>query len=85
VPSGEYTVNVHLYRNPAQVYPIPVTVVASVKKKPEAPLKRLITTEVILNHDGVEVTAFRFKLDQDGKLVHGSIHNLPKALRSRKG
>jgi hypothetical protein len=85
VPSGEYTVNVHLYRNPAQVYPIPVTVVASVKKKPEAQLKRLINTEVILNHDGVEVTAFRFKLDQDGKLVHGSIHNLPKALRSRKG
>jgi hypothetical protein len=85
VPSGEYTVNVHLYRNPAQVYPIPVTVVASVKNKSDAPLKRVVTTEVILDHDGVEVTAFRFKLDEDGKLVHGSIHNLPKALRSRKG
>ena len=32
IPAGEYTVNVHLYRNAAKVFPIPVTVVTSVKK-----------------------------------------------------
>ena len=85
VPEGEYTVNVHLYRNPARVFPVPVTVVASVKKKRNAPLKQVVSTEIFLDHDGVEITAFRFKLDAKGELVPGSIHNLPRPLRSKKG
>src|SRR5918994_2626854 len=32
IQSGEYTVNLHLYRNPSKAYPIPVTVVTSVKQ-----------------------------------------------------
>jgi hypothetical protein len=35
IPEGEYTVNVHLYRNAANVFPIPVTVVTSVKTSPK--------------------------------------------------
>ena len=30
IPAGEYTVNVHLYRNASKVYPVPITVVTSV-------------------------------------------------------
>jgi hypothetical protein len=36
IPAGEYTVNVHLYRNTANIFPIPVSVVTSVKKSARA-------------------------------------------------
>ena len=36
IPPGEYTVNVHLYRNAAGSHADPVTVVASVKKRPRS-------------------------------------------------
>ncbi len=35
IVAGEYTVNVHLYRNNAGTFPVPVTVVTSVKKTPK--------------------------------------------------
>lgn len=81
VPAGEYTVNVHLYRNNEKLYPIPVTVVASVKREVEAQLKQLVTTQVHLNRENEEVTAFRFALDGAGELVPGSVHSLQRPLR----
>ena len=84
IPSGEYTVNVHLYRNPANVYPVPVTVVASVKKTIEDSAQQIVATEVELGQEGVEITAFQFRLDADGNLVPGSVHSLTRPLRSAK-
>ena len=37
-----------------------------------------------LKSEGEEVTAFRFSLDEDGRLVKGSVHDLPRTLRSAK-
>jgi hypothetical protein len=34
-------------------------------------------------HEGQETTVFRFQLDEDGDLIAGSVHDLPRALRSR--
>lgn len=84
VPTGEYTVNVHLYRNLSGVGMIPVTVVISVKPTDDTPAKQILATSVELNHEGQEVTALRFSLDKKGQLVTGSVHDLPRALRSRK-
>ncbi|MEO1020105.1 MAG: hypothetical protein AAFY56_20805, partial [Pseudomonadota bacterium] len=46
IPPGEYTVNLHLYRNRAHVSPIPVTVVVSVKTDPKSSAKQILASEV---------------------------------------
>ena len=84
VPAGEYTVNVHLYRDMSGQLPLPVTVSVSVKAAPNLAAKRILTTKLKLDHQGQEVTAFRFTLDGDGRLVAGSVHDLPKPLRAAK-
>ncbi len=84
IPSGEYTVNVHLYRNLANVYPVAVTVVASVKKTVEDSARQIVATEVELRREGDEITAIRFHLDAAGDLVPGSVHSLTRPLRSAK-
>ncbi|MHA1570412.1 MAG: hypothetical protein ACTSWM_01225, partial [Alphaproteobacteria bacterium] len=71
VPAGSYTVNVHLYQNLGMVYPVPVTVVASVKKSPKAAAQQILSSRVTLNWDGEEITVFRFDLDDKGGLVPG--------------
>jgi len=84
VPSGEYTVNVHLYRNMSASLPLPVNVSVSVKSSPSQPAKRILTTKLNLDRQGQEITAFRFSLTEEGRLVPGSVHDLPKPLRRSK-
>jgi hypothetical protein len=81
VPAGEYTVNVHLYRN-HELYVIPTTVVVSVKDSVNAPAKQILSTNLSLTREGDELTAFRFRLDDKGHLIAGSVHNLPRPLRT---
>lgn len=82
VPQGEYTVNVHLYRNTGGYPSIPVTISVSVKSKVQESARRLLATKVLLEHEGEERTTFRFTLDDQGKLLRESVHDLPKPLRS---
>lgn len=80
IPEGEYLVNVHLYRNAARVYPVPVTVVTSVR--PEGgELKQLLSTQVSLKRENEEITVYRFKLDREGALVPGSVHSLQRTIQ----
>ena len=51
------------------------------KAMASASARRILVTEVSLEREGQETTAFRFALDEDGALVPGSVHDLPKALR----
>ena len=81
---GEYTVNLHLYRNSAQTYPVPVTVVTSVKSEAENSTKQLLASKVELIREGEEMTVYRFQLTEVGGLVGGSVHSLFKELRSRR-
>jgi hypothetical protein len=83
VPSGEYTVNVHLYRNGGHHFPLPVTIAVSVKGTNGSSSQRLLNTKLDLLREGQETTVFRFQLDEDGDLIAGSVHDLPRALRSR--
>ncbi len=81
IPQGEYVVNVHLYFNSSGQFPVPVTVVASVRHDDETRMRQLVSTQIDLAHNNHEVTAFRFRLDDDGDLVAGSVHSLHKGLR----
>ena len=82
IPAGEYTVNVHLYRNTAGVFPIPVTVVTSVKKSSKESARQLLASNIELVREGEELTVYRFRLSEDGDLVPGSVHSLQRKLRT---
>jgi hypothetical protein len=84
---GEYFVNVHCYRCP--ILPVPVDVEVSVKRLGsngvKTPIEIIATTQVVLHQNGEELTAIRFKLDKDGKLVPGSMNHVFKELRAMAG
>jgi hypothetical protein len=82
IPPGEYTINVHLYRNAGAVLPIPVTVVTSVKKSPAERARQLLASKVELVREGQELTVYRFRLAEGGELVSGSVHALQRDLRA---
>ena len=82
ITPGEYTVNLHLYRNAAGVFPIPVTVVTSVKKSAKESARQLLASHIELVREGEELTVYRFKLSEQGDLVSGSVHSLQRQLRS---
>ena len=82
IPPGEYTVNLHLYRNPSGITPVPVTITVSTQADASAQTYQLVQTRVDLRREGQELTAFRFKLDEAAQLVPGSLHNVFTPLRS---
>jgi hypothetical protein len=79
---GDYTVNVHLYRDSDRTYPVAVTVVTSVNRPKEGHTQQLLASKVLLNHEGEETTVYRFRLTAAGDLVPGSVTNLFKELRT---
>lgn len=82
--AGEYTVNLHLYRNPSGVFPVPVTVVVSVKRDTDSSARQILAARAGLQRVGEEHTVFRFRLDARGVLVPGSVSALPRPLRSAR-
>ena len=81
---GEYTVNIHAYRidndNPP---PIDVKTIVSVKGFDERDLVvPVLGTTARLDHLGQEITVFRFRLDEKGRVVPGSVSSLYRPLRS---
>ncbi len=79
---GEYTVNVHLYRNRAAIADVPVTIVVSTKPSTDAPARQVLMSKVDLDREGEERTVFRFKLTEAGTVVPGSVNSLQRPLRS---
>jgi hypothetical protein len=84
IPPGEYTVNIHLFRNLDAVYPINVRVVARVKSDKDGSARPIASTSIRLDREGQEITAFRFRLNEHGELDRNSIHSVFKPLRSAK-
>lgn len=82
IPPGPYTVNIHLYSNNERVLPIPVAVVISLKRSINESAKEILTKQVVLVELGQELTVFRFELGDNGEVLPGSVHDLPKPLRS---
>ncbi len=82
MPAGEYVANVHMYRGVGVTYPVAVKLVARVKPKPEDSAQEILTATVQLRHENDQVTAFRFQLDSNGRLVAGSLNSVDKELRT---
>ena len=80
--AGEYTVNLHLYRNLSKRTPVPAKVLVSVKRDAQGPSQQILVTDIDLGRDGQEITVFRFTLDGAGSLVPNSVNNLQRPLRS---
>ena len=79
---GEYTVNLHLYRNRAGLPAVPVTVIVSTKPTSADPARQVLMSKVELAREGQERTVFRFRLSERGDLVPGSVTSLQRPLRS---
>lgn len=80
--AGEYTVNLHMYRNRSRLQAIPVKIVASVKRGPNKVSKQILVSDTVIDREGQEKTVFRFRLDQDGALEQDSVTTLFRPLRS---
>ncbi len=87
IKAGEYTINVHCFR--CSQIPMPVKVEISLNKdSAEAAAKGgsevILTTKVEIKTPGKEITALRFKLTEDGKLIKDSVNSIFKPLREDK-
>jgi hypothetical protein len=82
IPPGEYVVNVHLYGKPLASKGVPVKVVVSVKR-PQMDAQQILTSDVLLTYQNQEETAFRFRLNEEGSLVPGSVNTLRRPLITR--
>src|SRR6266851_8495252 len=78
---GEYVVNAHLYRSADRKFPVKVMAKVDMQTR-EGQVKNLMQSAVELTHVGQEATIFRFRLDDKGELVQGSLNRLHKDLRS---
>ena len=78
---GEYAVNAHLYRSVDGHFPIPVRATVSVHD-PDGDVRKILESTADLTFLGQESTIFRFKLDEKGSLVQGSLNRFHKSLRT---
>lgn len=76
LPEGLYIVNVHLYNsngeNPTPEHPIKVHVQVVINQAIKGHTGKVLQKDVLLTHDGQEVTAFIFKVDANGNYVPNS-------------
>jgi hypothetical protein len=79
--AGEYTVNAHVYRSVDGRFPISVRATVSVHD-PDGSVRKLLESTADLKFQGQESTIFRFKLDDKGNLVPGSLNRIHKPLRT---
>ena len=80
---GEYVVNVHLFSlRVGADKRVPVHVRVATVDPSTAYTAVVWEGDVALNRLGEELTVIRFVLDDQGRLVPGSLHDLPMALRT---
>ena len=77
---GEYQANVHLYKQQESKKPIMATVVASLVTPDRGYRKEILQKKVNLLSQGKERTVLRFKLDNNFKIVPGSVNSLRRSL-----
>ena len=79
IPAGEYLVNVHMYGPLPAGVTVPVAVVVNTRE-PEYGLKQILNAQVKLVRQNQEETAFRFRLNSEGKLIAGSVSKIRRRL-----
>lgn len=84
IPAGEYIVNLHMYYNRANAWPVKVKVlVSTIQPNGNSRIsQQILVADAVLHKQGEEITVLRFKLDDKGKLVPGSMNANPKKIRT---
>ena len=82
--AGTYVVNVHLYRLRRGDLPLPVRVVVSIQPEGSESPVQMWSGDVVLTKEGQELTAVRFVLDAQGRLVPDSVDQVQVPVRSAK-
>ena len=82
--AGDYTVNLHLYFNRANAWPVRTKVLVSTITPSgiSRVSKQILVKDVMLTKLGQEITVFRFRLNGQGRLVPGSVSDAFKPLRT---
>lgn len=89
LPPGEHCVNLHLYSNKSNYFPIKVQVHVTVNKGDpgktagKSAKKSVLTTEVFLKAAGQEMNVFCFFLDNHGNFIGGDTTYSSATLRLR--
>ena len=79
IPPGEYVVNVHMYGANRTGTTIPVNVVVSVRLA-GGDTHQILKSSVKVSRHNEEKTVFRFRLDDEGSLIDGSVSTLRRPL-----
>ena len=80
ISPGEYQANVHLFKHDANRSKIQATVSASLVTPDREYRKQILEKSIYLIKEGKEKTVLRFKLDNNFKLISGSVNSLRKSL-----
>ncbi len=83
-PAGEYIVNVHLYSNRVLAPQVPVKIHVALSTGKDTKKVVIADRSLVLHHSGHEVTVVRFTLDDQGRLVDGSVNDFPVTLKSAR-
>jgi hypothetical protein len=81
---GEYVVNAMLYRSHDHKFPVPAHIRVSLQDA-KGQVQEILQSDVKLAFEGQETTAFRFRLDDKGAFVAGSMNRIHKNLRNAGG
>lgn len=82
VRPGLYVVNAHLFRNRDGVLPVQLRLKVSMLPNGAKDWVQIASLTPSLLRDGQELTLIRFRLDDHGQLIPGSINDLPTPLRA---
>lgn len=85
IPAGEYVVNLHLYSNHGASTFEPIDVAVEVRLLDEGGTRRLLRGNMTLDEVGQEITAFRFKFDQEGRFLKDTVNDDFVPLRAERG
>ncbi len=80
---GEYQANVHLFKHDKDRSKIEALITASLVTPDRNYRKQILEKKVYLKKESSEKTVLRFKLDNNFKLVNGSVNSLRKNLAGR--
>lgn len=84
LPPGDYTINLHLYSNRQQAPSIEVDLDVGLRKGSDGTVGKVASRSVRLLSVGQEETVVRLTIDDEGRVVPGSVHDLPRKLRARQ-
>lgn len=80
---GEYTVNVHYYRDRANHGPVIVAIEVQIEVNNR---KQVISRKVVLNHIDEEVTAINFTVDEEGNVSNvNEVYTPLRTAQAREG